>query len=289
MKDAPAFDFYPERWLVGVAAFSDAEQLAYLRLLCHQWMMEGLPADISALRRLAGRGVTEALLEKFPVGGDGRRRNARLESVRQEQRDRIAKSRDKIAKMNAAREAARGSTSCSTNTSTRASTRASTRGSQEGSCRAPHHSPLTTHPVLLEKEPKQDGAAAPADFRKAALPLPDSVASALKALYHRKDSTPWHKKEIAAARQISARTEEQLLAEIAQFTKARNAGWQFYRRDLLTLLNNWNGEVERSQDFLQPPHANGHHNRTYRQTPVVTRNTVPIAADADDLNATAAM
>ena len=35
IKDAPDFDFYPERWLVGVEARSDTEQLAYLRLLCH--------------------------------------------------------------------------------------------------------------------------------------------------------------------------------------------------------------------------------------------------------------
>lgn len=129
MKDAPAFDFYPERWLVGVAALSDHEQLSYLRLLCHQWTMDGLPADIPALRRLAGRGVTEVLLEKFPLCDDGKRRNVRLETVRAEQRARISKSRDKIAKMNAARE------------STRASTRDSTRPLLSAS------SPLTTHPL----------------------------------------------------------------------------------------------------------------------------------------------
>ena len=103
VKDAPAFDFYPERWLVGVAPLSDAEQLAYLRLLCHQWMLQGLPPELPALRRLGGRGVTPALLEKFPAGADGRRRNPRLETVRQEQRSRIARSREKIARMNAAR------------------------------------------------------------------------------------------------------------------------------------------------------------------------------------------
>lgn len=92
-KDAPAFDFYPERWLVGVAALSDLEQLAYLRLLCHEWLAGdlGLPDDLAALRRLAGKGVTPALLEKFPVGTDGKRRNPRLEIVRAEQRARIAK------------------------------------------------------------------------------------------------------------------------------------------------------------------------------------------------------
>lgn len=94
VRDAPAFDFYPERWLVGVAGMSDAEQLAYLRLLCHQWLLgdAGLPPDVPALKRLGGsKGVTPAVLAKLPEGEDGRRRNARLEVIRGEQRVRIAK------------------------------------------------------------------------------------------------------------------------------------------------------------------------------------------------------
>lgn len=92
-RDAPAFDFYPERWLVGTAAMSDLEQIAYLRLLCHQWLGgdAGLTADPATLRRLAGKGCTAAVLAKFAGGADGRLRNARLEIIRQEQRDRIRK------------------------------------------------------------------------------------------------------------------------------------------------------------------------------------------------------
>ncbi len=91
IRDAPAFDFYPERWLVGVATMSDAEQLTYLRLLCHQWLLQGLPADVPALKRLGGKGVTPAVLAKLPLQADGKRRNARLETIRTEQRERIAK------------------------------------------------------------------------------------------------------------------------------------------------------------------------------------------------------
>lgn len=93
-KDAPAFDFYPERWLAGVAEFSDTEQLAYLRLLCYQWLRQGLPAEMAPLRRLAGKGVTPALLTKFPIDADGMRRNPRLETVRAEQRARIERKRE---------------------------------------------------------------------------------------------------------------------------------------------------------------------------------------------------
>lgn len=94
VRDAPAFDFYPERWLVGVAGMSDAEQLAYLRLLCHQWLLgdAGLPEDAPALKRLSGgKGLTPAVLAKLPLHADGKRRNARLEKIREEQRERIAK------------------------------------------------------------------------------------------------------------------------------------------------------------------------------------------------------
>lgn len=109
IKDAPAFDFYPERWLAGVQVMSDPEQLAYLRLLCHQWMMQGLPEDQATLKRLAGgKGVTEFVVGKFPLESDGKRRNRRLEEIRKQQRDRIAKSREKISKMNEARLAKMG-------------------------------------------------------------------------------------------------------------------------------------------------------------------------------------
>lgn len=98
-KDAPAFDFYPERWLAGVADLSDLEQIAYLRLLCHQWLKDGLPEDHAALSRLGGRKVTSAILEKLPVCEDGKRRNKRLEVIRAEQRARIAKASEKARKM----------------------------------------------------------------------------------------------------------------------------------------------------------------------------------------------
>jgi predicted DNA-binding ribbon-helix-helix protein len=101
-KDAPAFDFFPERWLAGVATFSDAEQISFLRLLCHQWLKsdDGLPDDGTILKRLAGKGVTSSVLAKFPVSPDGARRNARLEDIRIQQRQRIAKRREGAMKTN---------------------------------------------------------------------------------------------------------------------------------------------------------------------------------------------
>ncbi|HSJ03571.1 MAG: hypothetical protein ACAI34_23010 [Verrucomicrobium sp.] len=92
IKHAPAFDFYPERWLAGVALMSDQDQLTYLRLLCHAWLRDGLPADEAALKRLAGRKVSPEVLAKFPIGVKGQRRNPRQEIIRQEQLVRLANS-----------------------------------------------------------------------------------------------------------------------------------------------------------------------------------------------------
>lgn len=103
MKDAPAFDFYPERWLAGVAEMSNLDQLAYLRLLCHSWLREGLPESADVLSRLAGLQVSSDVLAKFPVGADGKRRNARLEEIRAEQRARIASRRLGAMKTNSKR------------------------------------------------------------------------------------------------------------------------------------------------------------------------------------------
>lgn len=137
-KDAPAFDFYPERWLAGTAHMSDAEQLAYFRLLCHSWIMDGLPDDQKALKRLAGRGISQAVMQKFARDADGKLRNKRMEIVREEQRARIAKSLEKIGKMNAARLSCRPYTRDSTRES-ETPHKNDSKNLLEGS------SPLTTH------------------------------------------------------------------------------------------------------------------------------------------------
>jgi uncharacterized protein YdaU (DUF1376 family) len=102
-KSPPWYDFYPERFIAGTVAMDAAERGMYISLLCHQWIMEGLPDDMRTLERLAGAPLTPAVLAKFPVGDDGLRRNARLESVRQDQRDRIEKGKARGRKAAAAR------------------------------------------------------------------------------------------------------------------------------------------------------------------------------------------
>lgn len=96
MKDAPAFDFYPERWTHGTRHMSKVDRCDYLDLLLHQWTEDGLPSDPDKLAPLVGykKGsqISPAVLEKFPLWVDGKRRNNRMEHERQKQRDRILES-----------------------------------------------------------------------------------------------------------------------------------------------------------------------------------------------------
>lgn len=96
--DAPAFDFYPERWTQGTRHMSKIQRCDYLDLLSFQWTEDGLPGDLEAVARIIGytksAQIPQVVLVKFPECSDGKRRNARLEQIRAEQRERIKRKSD---------------------------------------------------------------------------------------------------------------------------------------------------------------------------------------------------
>lgn len=96
-KDAPAFDFYPERWAHGTRHLSKTERCDFLDLLAVQWTEDGIVDDLLRIAKMLGyrraAQIPEAVLEKFPVAADGRRRHPFLEKLRAEQRERIASRR----------------------------------------------------------------------------------------------------------------------------------------------------------------------------------------------------
>ncbi|MEK7952804.1 DUF1376 domain-containing protein [Luteolibacter soli] len=85
---APAFQFYPQDFLVGTAIFTAEQAGAYIRFLCYQWEHGALPDDIETLARLGGchGNAVASVRAKFDVGADGLLRNARLEQIRNEQK-----------------------------------------------------------------------------------------------------------------------------------------------------------------------------------------------------------
>lgn len=84
MKGAPWFKFFPADFLGGVAELSSEERGSYITLLCVQWQSGSLPSELDRLERLAGGPVSALVLAKFKAGSDGRLRNDRLESHREE-------------------------------------------------------------------------------------------------------------------------------------------------------------------------------------------------------------
>lgn len=84
MKGAPWFKFFPADFMAGAAMLSSEERGSYISLLCVQWSTGGLPKEIAKLERLAGGPVSPDVLAKFVEGQDGKLRNVRLESHREE-------------------------------------------------------------------------------------------------------------------------------------------------------------------------------------------------------------
>lgn len=90
------------------------------------------------------------------------------------------------------------------------------------------------------------------EFTKPALPnlrgtYPDTdgVRRRINLLYKRRETTKWSDKEQTALKKAQID-----LQDLAVVEEARRLGYEYYRRDILTLLNNWNAEVDRSRFYI---------------------------------------
>ena len=91
------FPFYPADFLVSTMLMSPAEVGAYMRLLCHSWIEDGIPYKSKTyLARLAGISTSklDQILSKFYVDDENRVRHVRLET----ERKRVVELRDKRVK-----------------------------------------------------------------------------------------------------------------------------------------------------------------------------------------------
>ena len=84
MSRAPWMQFWGDDFMSSTLGWSACERGAYLILLWAAWQGDGLPADPERVFRIDPdiRAAWPLLESKFPVGPDGRRRNARQESER---------------------------------------------------------------------------------------------------------------------------------------------------------------------------------------------------------------
>lgn len=81
---APWMQFWGDDFMASTLGWSAAERGAYLILLWAAWQGDGLPAESERVFRIDAdiRAAWPLLESKFPLGPDGRRRNARQESER---------------------------------------------------------------------------------------------------------------------------------------------------------------------------------------------------------------
>jgi hypothetical protein len=81
--------WFPRDFLASTRGWPLISRAIYRELLDTQWEQGGLPADMAALRDLVGATIAQwrvgwvRVEPKFPIGGDGLRRNWRLEQHRQ--------------------------------------------------------------------------------------------------------------------------------------------------------------------------------------------------------------
>lgn len=88
MAKAPAFQFYPQDFLVGTADMTAEEVGGYMRLLCYQWEKGSIPANDKKIAQLCGchdSATISAIKKKFIPGEEGTLINYRLEIIRAEQ------------------------------------------------------------------------------------------------------------------------------------------------------------------------------------------------------------
>jgi hypothetical protein len=72
------------------------------------------------------------------------------------------------------------------------------------------------------------------------------LKSGISKMYNRKESTTWSEKEKKKLKEVSKRVDA--LEEFHTIEALYESGtYEFFRRDIITLLNNWPGEVDRAR------------------------------------------
>ena len=219
---APAFQFYADDFLAGTMTMTNEERGAYISLLCLQWS-KGFVTELDIQRICLGmpthsHGICQS---KFQADPESRYRNLRLEVERSKQKERSEKQRD-IANLRWNKNAK------AMPTHYQEDAEAYAKSVPEVCFPSPSPSPIE-------------------DTKKEKALSPDLEAFRLRvgALIKRRPTTHWSSKEIKALKEIFDfnTPEEDLVALEARY----QSDDKYLRRELMTLLNNWNGEIDKSR------------------------------------------
>lgn len=80
---------------------------------------------------------------------------------------------------------------------------------------------------------------------------PDQNQLKINSLFNRRESTQWSEKELRAYRKLSIDPEDLELLSRYYLATDIPEDKNIRRRDIVTLLNNWPGEVDRARDYCQ--------------------------------------
>jgi hypothetical protein len=95
-----------------------------------------------------------------------------------------------------------------------------------------------TEPDLIPQEPGE-----PKPWQ------PDPIQLRLGNLFKRRPTTRWNKSEIKSLKDVGEISEEDLVLLETYYTARHKQGEDYRRRDLATLLNNFNGELDRARKY----------------------------------------
>lgn len=228
--NAPAFQFYADDFLSGTIQFTDAEVGIYIRLLCVQWNCGSLPNDPAELLSYGKNNDGSAIgkvMAKFRVCEDGRLRNARMEEVRDQQ------VRFRVERSNSGSKGAKS--------------RWLSHNSAIQQPMAKHGTPTPT------PTPVQGPPLSPTLFEVQTTEKPvtlDKLQIRLGKLFGRRDTTVWKVDEIKAYKKIGKVDEDDLRALESMYYEKLPSGAPDYRRTtLITLLNNFSGELDKARNF----------------------------------------
>jgi uncharacterized protein YdaU (DUF1376 family) len=223
MSRPPAFQFYADDFLAGTFSMSNEERGLYVTLLCRQWTQGFVTIDEVA--RLGSTVVQPSLnhvLTKFKPDESGNLRNERLERERCKQNAFRAQQSEK-GRRSAQLRFNRGSTVVQPN------------GSPEVNSPSPSPSPNNT-PLPPKGGMKEKGV----------------LQLRAEAIFSRRPETPLTSAEVRAFSKnkdaIKSTIESDWL--ILERFYAQPQSKTFARKDLATLLNNWNGEIDRAKAYF---------------------------------------
>ncbi len=242
-RKAPAFQFYADDFLAGTSEMSAEEVGGYIRLLCHQWTKGGIPNDPDRVARIAGLMGSPCVgyvMAKFRLSDGHTLKNERLEKVREEQN--AFKAKQSAAGTNGA---AKRWNKCPDD--------GDPNGDPNGVAIA---TPMATPMAGAWPEhssPSPSPSPSDTDTKKAPRDLsPELEAFRLRvgAMVRRRPTTHWSTKEIKALKEVyDLNTPEEDILLVEARYKSND---KYLRRELMTLLNNWNGEIDKVRSGLLP-------------------------------------